>query len=201
MRDHSKTQSLGTQPPNPSISTPIDPTRWLELYGDALYNFALARLRQHDLAEDAVQDTLVSAFRTVDSYQGQATERTWLFSILKHKICDCVRKKWVGQTAVSLDDEVDQEERLFESDGRWREAAFCSTRINLGFDELREIIMQCLRTLPRVQAAVFLMRILQEKNSEEICKELELTPSNYWTRFYRARLGLAKCVSEKWPNQ
>ena len=58
------------------------PEEWLERYGDALYRFALARLRRSHEAEEAVQDTLLAALRTRDQFQGRSDPRTWLIGIL-----------------------------------------------------------------------------------------------------------------------
>lgn len=183
-----------------SVTHQIDPTLWLERYGDLLYNFALNRLRQHDLAEDAVQDTLVSAYRNRNTFRGESSEKTWLVAILKRKIYDCIKNKWIASRKVSLEDEANPEATLFDGDGKWRDTILSSVRPVSDCRELRDIVLNCLHRLPRVQAAIFMMRILQEKNSKEICKELDLTPSTYWSRLHRARIGLAKCVSDKWSN-
>ena len=52
--------------------------------------------------------------------------------------------------------------------------------------------------LPSNQADVFMLSVMEEMDSEEICQELSITPSNLWVRMHRARLGLAKCVGAKW---
>jgi len=69
----------------------LDPTRWLEEHGDILYHYALGRVRNPDVAEDLLQDTLLAAFKGAASFSGQSTERTWLVGILKHKILDYFR--------------------------------------------------------------------------------------------------------------
>src|SRR5439155_1792701 len=69
-----------------------DPERWVELYGDYLFKYALIRLRDAGKAEDAVQETFLAALRGGKSFAGRAAERTWLVGILKNKICDHYRK-------------------------------------------------------------------------------------------------------------
>ncbi len=69
-----------------------DSERWLEEHGDALFRYALTRLPEREVAEDVVQETFLAALRARESYSGQASERTWLTGILKHKILDCYRK-------------------------------------------------------------------------------------------------------------
>src|SRR3569832_1230578 len=70
-----------------------DPALWLDNHGDALYRYALLRLRDPMLAEDMVQETLLAAVEARARYAGDASERTWLIGILKHKIIDQLRKK------------------------------------------------------------------------------------------------------------
>ena len=188
------TRSAGELP-----TTVIDPSRWLEIHGSALYNFAFHRLRHHEQAEEAVQETMLSAIRKSDQFIGYASERTWLFAILRRKVCDTLRRRLVNKTKVSIDDEATPESLLFDLNGSWREGAMNNVHGNLESRELRKIVFQCLRKLPRMQAEIFMLRVLEEKEAEDICKELDISTNNYWIRLHRARLGLAKCVSENWP--
>lgn len=180
-------------------NTVFDPSRWLEIHGNALYNFAFHRLRHHEQAEEAVQETMLSAIRKSEQFVGYASERTWLFAILRRKVCDNLRRRLVNKTKVSIDDEATPESLLFDLNGSWREGAMAKVHGNLESHELRKIVFQCLRKLPRIQAEIFMLRVLEEKEAEDICKELDISTNNYWTRLHRARLGLAKCVSENWP--
>lgn len=180
-------------------TTVIDPSRWLEIHGNALYNFAFHRLRHHELAEEAVQETMLSAIRKSDQFVGYASERTWLFAILRRKVCDTLRRGLVNKTKVSIDDEATPEHILFDLNGSWREGAMANVHRNLENHELRKIVFQCLRKLPRIQAEIFMLRVLEEKEVDDICKDLDISTNNYWTRLHRARLGLAKCVSDNWP--
>jgi len=68
------------------------PEQWLQLYGDILYRYGLARVRNAEVAEDLVQETLLAALKAKENYAGQSSEQTWLIGILKHKIIDSFRK-------------------------------------------------------------------------------------------------------------
>lgn len=65
----------------------------MDEHGDCLYRYALPRVRKPELAQDLVQETLHSAMRALDRFAGQASERSWLCGILKHKICDHLRTR------------------------------------------------------------------------------------------------------------
>ena len=80
----------------------VDPEGWVDRHGDSLYRYALLRLRAPDLAADVVQETFLEALRARESFAGRASERTWLFGILRHKIVDQIRK------AVAPDGEIER---------------------------------------------------------------------------------------------
>jgi RNA polymerase sigma-70 factor (ECF subfamily) len=58
-----------------------------------LFAFAYRAVRQREEAEDLVQDTWISALRTVPSFEGRSSLRTWLVSILRRRIADRFRKE------------------------------------------------------------------------------------------------------------
>ncbi|HEX7655170.1 MAG TPA: sigma factor, partial [Verrucomicrobiae bacterium] len=53
---------------------------------DMLYRYALPRVRSHHVAQDLVQDTLVTAVKKFTEYQGRSALGTWLTGILRNKI-------------------------------------------------------------------------------------------------------------------
>ena len=72
--------------------TRLNPDDWLDQYGDALFRFALARVNTREIAEDLVQEVFISAVQAKERFEGKSSEKTWLFSILKHKIIDHFRR-------------------------------------------------------------------------------------------------------------
>ena len=79
-----------------SVNAVTDPEDWVDRHGDALYRYALLRLRSPDLAADVVQETFLEALRARSSFSGRSSERTWLVGILRHKIVDHLRKSAPG---------------------------------------------------------------------------------------------------------
>lgn len=59
----------------------------------SLFAFAYRAVRQREEAEDLVQDTWISALRTVPSFEGRSSLRTWLVSILRRRIADRFRRE------------------------------------------------------------------------------------------------------------
>lgn len=175
---------------------------WLAEHGDYLYRYALARLRDPHLAEDAVQETLLAALAG-SGFAGKASPRTWLTGILKHKIIDQFRRQQ-RETALEEPDAVMEEspgmEEFFAEDGHWSESpqSWGDPGNLLQQDQFLVILQECMDRLPKNLARIFLLREVEESDNEEICKELEITPTNAWVMLYRARMGLRKCLELNW---
>lgn len=63
----------------------------------ALYRLALTILDDPDEADDAAQESIIAAARAIDTYQGQASLRTWLFSITINTCRGRLRRKKARQ--------------------------------------------------------------------------------------------------------
>jgi RNA polymerase sigma-70 factor, ECF subfamily len=73
-----------------SIAAKGDIASELEQHRGYLMRVALLQLRDKDLAQDVVQETMVAALAT-KAFSGASTLRTWLAAILKHKIFEAIR--------------------------------------------------------------------------------------------------------------
>ena len=180
---------------------PPDPTRWVDDYGDYLFRYANSRLRDANAAEEVVQETFLAGVRYVEQYAGRGSEQGWLLGILKRKIIDYVRKRSKENLTSPYEDENDPTSQLFDAMGNWKPGAINwspAPEQKIEMEELWSVVQGCLKTLPKGQADVFTLSVMEEMDSEEICKELGISSSNLWVRMHRARLGLAKCVGSKW---
>lgn len=180
-----------------------EPTLWLERYGDELYRFALGRVSDESCAEELVQDTLLSALNALSSFRADASERTWLFLILKRKIIDFYRRQ-ASRPEVSLShvtpDGPSEVDFFHPENGHWRQeqypAGWQTADGALEQQELQQAIRNCQDKLPAQHAAVFVLRFVEELTAEEICKELTITTSNYWVIVHRAKLQLRRCLEK-----
>lgn len=178
------------------------PEQWLEAHGNALYRYALSRLRDEHKAEEAVQETLVSALQARDRFAGDASVRTWLIGILKHKILDQFRRESrevsLDESEISSGEDDDIIERSFSHDGHWsiKIADWGDPEKALENQQFWTVLEFCLERMPARHAKLFLMRELQDESTESICAYFGITPDNLWTIFYRARLMLRRCMEE-----
>ena len=181
----------------------LNPETWVKDYGDYLYGYAYSRMRDANAAEDVLQETLLAGVKYSGQYAGKGSVRGWLIAILKRKIIDHFRsrKKHAGASFGDEDDAFDPSTVLFDQQGNWKPGTFKwapSPENNLETSELADIVQDCLKGIPKGHADVFVLSVMEEMDSAAICEQLNITPSNMWVRMHRARLGLAKCVSEKW---
>ena len=112
----------------------INPNKWIDLYSDYLFNYTISRVDDRDIAQDLVQDTFLAALKSMKNFKGEASERTWLISILKRKIIDHYRKinSNKGKAEVRITYNEDS-----ESEGDWLEE-----RVADPFDKTAEDTMQ-----------------------------------------------------------
>ena len=194
---------------NPSSATDLQaavlpPEQWVDQYGDYLYRYAYSRLRDANAAEEVLQETFLAGIRYAQQYAGRGSQRGWLLGIMKRKIVDHVRVRAKHERDRAYQDETDPTLHLFDAHGNWKKGAFRwspQPDEQIRETEFRQVLQGCLDELPETQRAVFQKSVMDEKDSEEICKELNITPSNLWVRMHRARLGLAKCVETKWLKE
>ena len=174
----------------------------LERHRPYLMRFALLQLRDRSAAEDAVQEVLLAAIQGAERFAGQSSVRTWLIGILKHKIVDSIRKTARERATDLSAGETDMEDvdAFFERDGHFMEPPGEWASPERALEERRffEALERCLHTLPKNTASAFMMRELLGLETEEICKELRITPSNCWVMLYRARMNLRACLERTW---
>ena len=167
-----------------------------------LLRVAVLQLRDNDLAEDIVQDTLVAALQGAQGFSGRSSLKTWLTGILKHKIVDAIRRRTREPAFASLDEETQIEDfdALFDEVGHWENppADWGDPESQLSRAQFFDIMQFCLEKLPPNTARVFMMREVMELESGEICKELAITSTNLWVILYRARMALRQCLEQNW---
>ncbi|MBI1890290.1 MAG: sigma-70 family RNA polymerase sigma factor [Burkholderiales bacterium] len=174
----------------------------LESLRPALLRFALLQLRNESLAEDVVQDTLIAVLEKPDGFAGQSTLRTYVIGIMKHKIVDLLRssQRWRQLDVGEGESEEDVIDALFRADGHTVDMprSWGNPDATLEQKDFFRVMEICLEKLPPKTARIFMMREWLELDTEEICKELEISTSNAWVMLYRARLKLRECLELNW---
>ncbi|HPU50921.1 MAG TPA: sigma-70 family RNA polymerase sigma factor [Burkholderiaceae bacterium] len=161
----------------------------------AMLRFARRKIRDEELAEDAVQDALLAALSSRESFQGKSALRTWLIGILNHKIQDVFRResRYVRQTVNDSDDgDGSADDSLLET--------LPAMTAGDTHDPLREVARRHMHAklarevdaLPPTLKEVFVLQVVEGVPTEEVCRRLNITEANCWVRLHRARKRLAE---------
>jgi RNA polymerase sigma-70 factor (ECF subfamily) len=180
----------------------IDAERWLEDYGDYLYRYALMQLKNESMAEDVVQDALLSAYRARDQFEGRSSVKTWLTTILRNKIIDQLRKK-KKESIVELDSmegdgQVDSIFNKFGTWNKWLGSWGSSPELICEQQDFMNQLSKCLSSLPENLRQVFILRNVDNLSTEEICTQLDISSNNVWVILYRSRMKLRECLELNW---
>lgn len=178
----------------------LNPELWVQKYADYLYNYARMKLPSNEVAEDVVQETFLSAFKSTGNFKGNSSEKTWLVSILKKRIIDYYRKE-----ARRHEQNITSYQLPFYESGdytnHWieqRAPKNWDTDHQINYDEFQRILQYCLSLLPPKYRLVFIMKVLDECSSDEVCSEANISSANFWTIMHRARLQVRECIEKKW---
>ena len=137
--------------------------------------------------------------RIFDGFSGKSSKKTWLISILKHKVIDYFRKakrEVYPEEDSAFDDLL---KKSFNQKGRWRvgpEKWSYDPATIFERSEFWKFYELCLEYLPSKQAAAFTLREIEGLNGKEICKILDVTTTNLGVVLHRARMSLRKCLEE-----
>lgn len=174
-------------------------------YRGDLLRIASVQLRDRHLAEDVVQETLVAALDSIESYAGRAKVKTWLVGILKFKIIDAIRARSRAPRNISdLGAEIttDDLDRLFDETGTWRvKPRDWDPGYDLRQREFDRVLENCLRKLPDLSAQVFTLREIFEIDADEVCRLVEVTRNHLNVLLYRARMSLRGCLELHWNSE
>lgn len=174
-------------------------SEWVDQYAEEMYSWASHKVSDAETAKDLVQDTFLAAAEKWSSFKGDSSPKTWLYSILNHKIVDVYRKK--VQQPVRTENQVFSS--LFDEGGSWKKEKrpldwHAEEGHLLDNHDFISILTQCLGMLPEKWNLCVKLKYLSGKEGEAICQELNLSPSNYWQIIHRAKLQLRECIEENW---
>jgi RNA polymerase sigma-70 factor (ECF subfamily) len=182
-------------------------TVFMEDLRSQMIKFALLQVRDSQLAEDAVQEAMISAYKNIDRFGRKSASKTWVFSILKNKVIDLLRKE-KRHTAVSqLEDGPNLNgdellDTLFKENGHWnkheRPQKWDQPEHGVENQHFWRVFDACLNALPDKYGRLFMMREFLEMDTAEICHNEELTVSNLNVTLYRARIRLRECLEDNW---
>jgi RNA polymerase sigma-70 factor (ECF subfamily) len=161
----------------------------VEKHSASVYRLALRLMRNEAEAEDVMQETFLSAFKSIDAFEGRSELSTWLYRITHNAAMMRWRKH--QPDTVSVDepdvDSLTVPAQLFD----W----CCLPERDFDTNETRAQLEQAIRDLPEKLRSVFMLRELQGLSTEETAQALDISIETTKTRLHRARLWLRERLS------
>jgi RNA polymerase sigma-70 factor, ECF subfamily len=159
-------------------------------FGGRLLATARQYLRSEADACDVLQDALLCAFKSIDTFKGDSQLSTWLHRILVNSALMHLRAK--RRCAEADGGEIDGLLPRFDTAGNWIDEGSHSAPAQVLFEasETRAMVRRCIDLLPDNYRIVLILRDIEELATEEVASLLDVTPSNVKVRLHRARQAL-----------
>jgi RNA polymerase sigma-70 factor (ECF subfamily) len=147
-----------------------------------LFGYLMKLVRERDLAEDVMSETMLEVWRQAGRFEGRSAVRTWIFSIAHHRAVSRFRKRKESTLdddyAATIADDAPMPDQRAQTVGMSRLLARLMEQLTF---EHREIIN---------------LAYYQELSVQEIADALGLPPNTVKTRMFYARQRLKALLAE-----
>ena len=150
-------------------------------HADALARFAVSAGERSEI-EELVQDTFVRAFASIDSFRGESSLRTWLFTIERRLMLDRRRSERRQKATVP----VQPSDAITEFDAL----------DSLLAEEAESRVRQAVNSLSAMQREVFSLRVEQGMSYREIAEIVGSTEGAARVHYHNAMRAVKEFLSE-----
>jgi len=144
-------------------------------------------------AEDVTQNVFLTFLERLEDFEGRSHVRTWLFGILYRKISEMRRSAQKAAAAEDIDEVL---EHRFKPDGMWLKPPR-QTDLTTYEAEIREHLADCLTGISTDQRLAFVLREVEEMDTAEICRVMDVSRSNLGVLLFRGRNLLRECLEKR----
>jgi RNA polymerase sigma-70 factor (ECF subfamily) len=169
----------------------------VEDHASKIYRLALRMMGNDADAEDVLQETFLSAFKSIDRFESRSSLSTWLYRIASNAAL--MRLRRVEPEQVSVDEPIERDDgdevprQLFDF--------CCLPEEVLLQDEARAEMERAVEELPPSLRGVFVLRDIEGLSTEETAHALDLSVSAVKSRLMRARLKLRERLSQYFSHE
>ncbi|WP_245805774.1 RNA polymerase sigma factor [Bacillus alkalicellulosilyticus] len=156
---------------------------WYEQYSDEIYRFVLLMIGDQDQAKDVTQDTFLKAYQSMDYFQGNTSDKNWLYKIARNGSVDYIRKKKPIRF-------------ILDSISTIPSTEYCPEKISL-LGEKEEQLYRSLHKLKRSYREVIILRKIKELSIQETADVLGWNESKVKTTLFRGQAALKKQMVEE----
>lgn len=165
-------------------------SKLVKAYTQHLYKAALGMGLSEEKAHDVTHSCWLTFFEILDRFEKRSHVRTFLFGILYHKVSEQRRSNMKFENTDPIETVIESQ---FKSDGHWAKD-IREPSDQLEGKEAMSIIEKCLEHLPDLQKSVFMMKVVQEFDSDEICDALNIKATHLRQLLFRGRNRMKDCV-------
>lgn len=161
-------------------------------YSGRMLTVARRFLRVEQDARDAVQEALLSAYRAIGEFAGEARLSTWLHRIVVNASLMQLRKR-KRRNEESIEDLLPR----FDETGDWVSEDRYGINLHDFALERRdtcEMVRRCIDRLPENYRNVLIMRDIQDRDTQEVADMLGAHPNNVKVRLHRAHQALRTLI-------
>jgi RNA polymerase sigma-70 factor, ECF subfamily len=155
-----------------------------------LYRTLIAILGDAGDAQDAMQDTLLNAFKHIGGFQGRSKFSTWLVSIARNAALQRLRSRRNTESLDQIDTKEDREFRPRQI-AAWQE----NPEQRHSRKELQQLIEEGLLQLPAKYRVIVMLRDIEQLSTDDVARQLGLSVPAVKTRLLRGRLMLREWLS------
>ena len=166
------------------------------LYGHKIFQLAFRYLRNHEDAEEVVQDVLLKVFRKIDAFRGDSALSSWIFRITFNTAMSRLRRTRttrhaeVGGIEIGTASGDDAPAALDPAD--WSNLADEAMLRS----ELHERVAAAVIELPEIYRVPVILRDLNGLSTEEASTELRIKDQTLKSRLHRGRQLLRKRLAD-----
>ncbi|WLD94670.1 RNA polymerase sigma factor [Alkalihalobacillus sp. AL-G] len=153
-------------------------------YYKEIFAFVYKQTLDQELAKDITQEIFISMLRTVHSFDGRASFRTWLYKVANSRLIDFYRSKFYRQQKQT---EEIQEESLYEPD---------DFTVDVETKEHAELVLKELARFDQELQHIVRLKIYGQYTFAEIAASTEITESTVKTKYYATIRKLQQRLKE-----
>jgi RNA polymerase sigma-70 factor, ECF subfamily len=154
-------------------------------YSQVLYNFSFKICRDEEKSKETMQNTLISIYKSLKSFDGKSKFSTWLYKVVTNN-CLMMARTDKSRKMVSIDDD-EYKVSLIDKDVIGIYETPVQKMLNT---ELKDKLDKAIKKLPLKYRLVFLLRDIEDLSIEETANTLKLSVPVVKSRLHRARIFL-----------
>ena len=166
------------------------------LYGHKIFQLAFRYLRNHEDAEEVVQDVLLKVFRKIEAFRGDSALSSWIYRITFNTAMSRLRRTRATRLAEATELQVgvaasDDQPAAYDPPD-WSQLA----DEEMLRRQLRERLVEAVGDLPPIYREPVILRDLKGLTTEEASSRIGVKDQTLKSRLHRGRLILRERLSD-----